>query len=86
MKYYVIISKFNYEWEHTVIMCEDYALALKLVSTEMYDFKERELVEYNKAVALCGKENVENALTLYTYDSEYGFMCYDKNNDIVCIS
>ena len=63
-KLYGISSKFNFgKWDHVVYgPFSDKEQAEKWLTTEEYDFREREIMGKTAAIKLAGKKAVENAI------------------------
>lgn len=60
---YGISSKFEFGgWQHVVYVFNQVSIATEWLSTEEYDFRERELMTKEQACQLAGHRHVENAL------------------------
>lgn len=59
---YGISSKYRFGWQHTVYVFTDAAKAFEWLHTEGYDFQERELCSYTRAVEIAGRGAVETAV------------------------
>lgn len=65
-KIYGVSSKFEFdEWNHRVYVFDSEEVAKKWLYTEEYDFRERELMDEEKAIKLAGEEAVEEAIIRY---------------------
>ena len=66
-KLYGISSKFNFgKWDHVVYgPFSDKEQAEKWLTTEEYDFREREIMGKTAAIKLAGEKAVENAISVF---------------------
>ena len=61
-KIYGVSSKYGFnKWNHKVYEFNNEAAAQKLLNTEEYDFRERELMTKTAAIKLAGRKSVDNA-------------------------
>lgn len=62
-KKYGVSSKFNFgKWEHVVYIFENQSDAEEWLNSEEHDFREREIMTQEEALALADKEAVDEAI------------------------